>query len=256
VVPPPAPVAAPAAPVAQEEQPGGLGEVVAVDDSVAQFELGRRMQVVHVGWTLNGQVTCGNHAKADLIVPENRVVEDQPFAPCDYFVLKVRGRKGSLELRSPRELLINGDDPAQDVYEEPEKITIDVIRRDDQGEEDFAVRLQLRQDPSLPDPRARFLEIDCGDPLAAALFTRGLPTKQARELDLAGIRVTFFFDGEGVVLSKYLDTYADGQGGFKPFFVQHGEERFQTAPEDGADVRLLPGDRFVAGNAVYILRKG
>lgn len=251
----PSPAAKADKPQTAPPEAGQLGEIVAVDDAEAQFELGRRMQLVHVGWTINGQVTCGNHSAADLVVPENRVVEGQIFTPMDYFELKVRGRRGTLQVRSPRELLIDGDDPSKDVYDEPEKVTIDVIRRDDAGEEDFAVRLQLVEDKALPDPRARLLEIDCGDPLAAALFTRGLPTRQPRTLDLAGIEVTLLYDGEGVVVSDYLASYRDGDG-FKPFFIQHGGERFQTAPEDGSDIRLVPSDRLVVGNAVYVLREG
>lgn len=233
----------------------GLGEVVAVADDEAQFELGRRMQLIHVGWTINGRAVVGNHAHSDFIIPENRIVPDQVFEPRDYFVLQVRGRRGSLDLLAPSELLINGDDPKQSAYEEPEKITIDVIRRDDHGDEDFAIRLLLIEDRALPDPRARLLEVDCADPLAAALFTRGLPTRQDRVMEIGGISLNFYFDGESVVLSNYLDTYK-GPSGFRPFFVQHGDARFQTAPEDGAPLTVSAGDRLVIGNAVYLMRKG
>ncbi len=251
---PPAPPAA--APERAADSPkSSEGEVVAVDDAQAQFELGRPLQVIHIGWAVNGQFVCGNHTGADLVIPENRVADQQNFKAVDYFVLKVRGRRGSLDVVTAGELLINGDDPSQATYEELEGLTIDVIRRDDRGEEDFAVRLEVKEDKALPDPRARWVAIDAGDPLAAALFTRGLPVRSPRTLALGDLTLTLLYDGEGIEVSEYLASYRDGAG-FKPFFVQRGQERFQTAPEDGSSFRLSPGDRLVIGNAVFVLRKG
>ena len=54
--------------------------VVATDDSDARFELARPMHLVLVGWMVNGEVVCGNHTGADLVIPENRVHRGQTFA--------------------------------------------------------------------------------------------------------------------------------------------------------------------------------
>ena len=51
------------------------------------------------------------------------------------------------------------------------------------------MRLELFEDPSLPNPRARFLMIDTADKLAAALVTKGLPLGQGRTLALDGVTV-------------------------------------------------------------------
>jgi hypothetical protein len=262
VAPPPVPVAPPpvaaappvaAPPVATADEPGGFGDVVVVDEAEAQFELGRKCQIVQVGWAVNGTVVCGNHKTADLQIPETRIEAGQTFAARDYFALKIRGRRGVLEIVDAAEVLIDGASPTVTVYDEPEKVAIDVIRRDDEGFEDFSVRLQIREDRALPDPRARLIAIDPGEPLAAALFTRGLPTRQPRTLDLGGIVASFMYDGEAVAISDYLGTYLQDSG-FQPFFVQHGGERFQTAPEDGAAIQVRSGDRLVIGNRVFVVK--
>ena len=134
-------------------------------------------------------------------------------------------------------------------------MVIDVIRRDEYGEEDFGVRLGLYADRSLPDPRARLLAIDTEEPLTAALLSRGLPTRAPRTLALEGIQLTALFDGEAVEISDYLDSYKLADGSFAPFFVQQGDARFTTMPEDGATVRLSLGDRLVLGNAIYLVQQ-
>ena len=227
--------------------------VLFVDDAEAQFELGRPLHLVMTGWMVNGEVTCGNHGEADLILPESRMVESQVFQPTDYFRLKLRARKGQLEILAATEMLIDEDDPHETLYEEPESHIIDVIRRDDAGEEDFAIRLQIVTDRKLPDPRARLVSIDYEDPLAAALITRGLPKGKPRTLELGALTATFKFDGSEVVITDYLDGYYMGDDGYYPFFVQRASGRFTTAPEDGADIVLHSGDRIVIGIAVYAL---
>jgi hypothetical protein len=227
--------------------------VVATDDADARFELARPLHLVLVGWMVNGEVTCGNHAQADLVIPENRVHPRQQFAARDYFRLKVRGKKGQLEILSPEEVRIDDAEPA-DTYNDPEAHTIDVLRRDDQGDPDFVVRLRLVEEKRLPDPRARFLALDETDPLAAALVTRGLPKGSQRQLTLDGVAVTFLWDGANVTASGYLATYRRAEG-FHPFFVQQGGGRFKTAPEDGSTFALSPGDRLVVGSSVYVLRE-
>ncbi|MFT6157794.1 MAG: hypothetical protein ACJA00_000360 [Myxococcota bacterium] len=230
------------------------GEVVAVSDSNAQFELSRRMQVVQVGWMVKGQFTAGNHTGADLIIPENRIEDDQTFSPTDYFLLSVRGRKASMTIHQASEVVVDGD-PAADGELDPTGKAIDIIRRDDLGDEDFVVRIALAHDKRLPDPRARLLGIDVADPLAAALFTRGLPAGTERKLALGSLTVTAVHDGDEVVLSNYLPSYKLGDG-FRPFFVQRGEDKYKTAPEDGVDIRLSIGDRLVVDASVFEIVEG
>jgi len=246
---------APEPPAPPEAAPAHTGPtVVCVNDNEAQFELGRPVHFVLSGWMINGTVTLGNHTGADLVLPENRVVEDQSFERTDYFRLKVRGRRGSLHILSQSEVLIDEDDAAESEYAKPADHVIDVIRRDEAGEEDFAVRMELLADPKLPDPRARFLALDFEDPLAAALLTRGLPRGQGRRITLGdGMQLTLTLRGDTVTVGDYLGTYRRPDGGYHPFFVQHGESRFTTAPEDGSEFEIGAGDRLVIGHGVYVL---
>ncbi|MEO0604383.1 MAG: hypothetical protein AAF211_23310, partial [Myxococcota bacterium] len=128
------------------------------------------------------------------------------------------------------------------------------IRRDDRGDADFAVRLRVVEDRSLPDPRARFVALDFDDPLAAALVTRGLPVGTARQLGVGGLEFDLLYENDRVTVSNYLESYRRSTG-FYPFFVSHNGGRFKTAPEDGAPFELVNGDRMVIGNAVYVLRE-
>jgi hypothetical protein len=227
---------------------------VATLDADAQFELGRPMHLILAGWMVNGEVVCGNHLGADLVIPENRVRPDQTFAPVDYFKLSIRGKRGSIEVLAPTELIIDERDPTPGILPDPEAHVIDVIRRDERGDEDFAVRLVVREDKRLPDPRARLVAIDWKDPLAAALVTRGLPRAQPRTLTLGPITATFTFDKGQVSVSDYLASYRQGAG-YAKFFVQRGEGRFKTAPEDGTPFEVASGDLLVLGNGVYVLRE-
>ncbi|MEQ1507485.1 MAG: hypothetical protein ABMB14_34970 [Myxococcota bacterium] len=228
--------------------------VVFIDDAEAQFEIGRPMHLVLAGWMVNGEVVCGNHAGCDLRIPENRIRADQTLTARDYFRLRVRGRKGTLEILDPTEVEVDEASP-RPVYDDPEAHTIEVLRRDDTGERDFTVLLKLVEDRKLPDPRARFVSLDTEDPLAAALVTRGLPKGAPRTLELDGIRITFHYDGAAIHLSEYLETYRRGNGTFHPFFVQRGDERFKTAPEDGATFAVRAGDKLVIGPCVFVLRE-
>lgn len=248
------PVAAHTQDLPPEAAPRSSGTVVEVDDATAQFELGRPVQLVHVGWMIKGTMVAGNHTGADLIIPESRLTEEQSFEAKDYFELTVRGRRQSLTILDAAEVLIDEDDAKQATYEDLGEMVIDVIRRDEYGEEDFGVRVGMLDDRSLPDPRARLLAIDAAEPLTAALLSRGLPTRAPRTLTLQGVTFTMLNDGDSTEISDYLDTYRDGAG-FKPFFVQHGDQRFTTMPEDGSAVTVQTGDRLVIGNAVYTIAR-
>lgn len=231
----------------------GAGEVAVVDDQDAQFELGRPARLVQVGWAINGKVVVGNHSGADLVVPENRVESDQTFTATDYFQLKVRGRKASLSpLSGASECRIGGEPVSGDV--DLADVMVSIIRRDEDGDEDFTIDLTVVDDPALPDPRARLVSFNTDEPLAVALVTRGFPLKTERRLALHGLELTGTFDGESLTLSDYLDGYRQGDG-FRPFFHQRGGteggESFLTAPEDGSPLVLQPGDRIVVDGAVF-----
>ena len=225
------------------------GGVVVVDDHDAQFELGRPARLVQVGWAVNGSVICGNHAGCDLVIPENRIDEDQAFEVTTYFEIKVRGKRARLSEVHPDEVRIDGAAPQVD-YDDASTTVISIIRRDDEGEEDFTVDLSVQEEPGLPDPRARLIAIDTSEPLAVALMTRGFPVRAPRTLPLNGLVVTGTFDGSAITLSDYLDGYKLDDG-FLPFFVQGADGRFRTAPEDGSAIVLEPGTRIVVDGAVF-----
>ena len=86
---------------------------------------------------------CQRHSDArqpfwgHLVLPENRIVPEQIFTPVDYFQLK-HGRKGHLNILEPNELRMAVVPTAR--LQNPEGLVLDILRRDDAGDEDFTVR--------------------------------------------------------------------------------------------------------------------
>ncbi len=226
--------------------------VLVIDEARWQLECARPARLVLVGWMVAGRVTIGNHSMADIGVPHTRSSTSQIFEPADYLALKVRGRRVSgTVLQSDDVRLLKGDEEVTEA-QDLKGATIEIVRRDSDGEEDFAVVLQLQDDRTLPDPRSRLLAIDAEDRLTEALFTVGLPLHDVRDLDLGPIALRASFDGQEVVLRDYLGSYKSSEG-YQPFFITT-RGTFRTAPEDGRLITLTSGDRLIAGNAVYELR--
>jgi hypothetical protein len=248
------PIAAAATPVVAETTaavaaPARQG-VAAIDDGDARFELSRPGRLVLEGWTFNGTASCGNHYGADLVIPESRVEPGQTFSARTYFDVFVRGRKSRLDVHDTEEVRVAGG--VTQHVEPLDGHVIEVIRRDDVGDEDFTVNLSLADDPSLPDPRARLLRVVAGSSLVDALFTLGFPLRAPRGVTLGGgkLAVTGALADGALTLSGYLDSYRTADG-YLPFFVQSAGGRFQTAPEDGSPIRLVAGDRLIVDRAVY-----
>ena len=129
------------------------------------------------------------------------------------------------------------------------------MRRDIDGEEDFAVRLTVEPQPGLPDPRAQLLKIDLNEPLTAALFVRGLPMQVSRSLKLGNVLLSLTWADSQVTITDYLDTYQRSDGTFEPFFVSRQGMKFQTAPESGEAFVLQPGDQLLCGDEIHEVRK-
>lgn len=229
-------------------------EVAMVDDGDSQFELGRKAQLRLVGWSVSGEVVCGNHTGADIVLPENRIEAGQIFDPRNYFRLKVRGKRAKLSPLDPEEFQVDGASPEEETYAAVEDHRFEVLRRDEDGDEDFRIALRLEHDAALPDPRARLLSLDHDEPMVGALFTMGLPLRSDRRLTVGELDVVLHFDGEVVTLSEHLATYRRADGSFLPFFHQPEGGSFRTVPEDGSSVRIAPGDRVLVGHAVYQFR--
>lgn len=248
-----------AAPPAGSSAPGEADTtVVTVDEAAWQTELGRPGRLVLTGWMVSGSVRVGNHAGAEVVIPENRARPDQSFVPRDYVRLQVRGRRGRARLLDPQEafLRVGGQPcPEADRLDSLESVEIEVIRRDDEGEEDFRVALRLVAEDWLPDPRARLLRVDTDDPMVAGLFVLGLPLRTPRRLGLGPIEMVAAFDGSQLRVSDYLSGYRRPDGSFHPFFIQSGDLPFRTVSEDGAAFTLQEGDRILAGMAVYTYKR-
>ena len=99
---------------------------------------------------------------------------------------------------APSEVLVGGEVATEQVYTDLDGLQLEIIRRDEAGEEDFTVSLSIQTDRSLPNPRARLLAIDTDDLLAAALLARGLPVRAPRRVELDGLELTCQYDGEKV----------------------------------------------------------
>jgi hypothetical protein len=133
---------------------------------------------------------------------------------------------------------------------------MEVVRRDPDGEPDFFVALSLSAELRLPDPRAQLLKVDQDDPMVEALFTIGLPLKNARTFTLGTLTLTALFDGSRMTITDYLHSYQQADGTWHPFFIRSGVGRFHTAPEDGSPITLAPGDQLLMGTAIYRLEEG
>jgi hypothetical protein len=223
---------------------------VVVDEDSWQQELSRPAQLCVVGWMVSGNVVVGNHAGADVVIPENRSQPTQAFPARDYARLTVRGARAQMPCLDDQEAsLLEG---GRAVMASSDATTgLYVHRRDADGELDFTVALHLRATRMLPDPRARMLAMDDDDAMAMALFTLGLPLRHARTLHLGAFTVQALYDGQGVHLTDYLESYLQPDGTFLPCFVKHGDASFKTAPEDGSPILLAPGDHLMVGVTIY-----
>ncbi len=229
-----------------------LGSVVVVDEDDWQLELGRRARLRLVGWMVARTVRVGNHAAAQVVLPENRADPEQRFSPADYFSITSRGTRLAVERVSAGGeglLLVDGQPQARAAA--AAGLALEVVRRDALGAEDFRIRLHLQHDPQLPDPRAHRLVLDDGDRMVRAMFTKGLPLHAPRRLSLGPISVALTWTGDVLELADYATGYQRPDGGWWPFFVQQDGARFRTVPEDGRLVVLRPGDVILAGSALY-----
>lgn len=229
--------------------------VAVVDEEGVQVQLARPGRLVHIGWALSGEVLVGNHYGADVVVPENRLDPDQRFEACDYLSMRVRGDRGKATLLTPSEARLEKDGDSVETAKGLSDIGVEIVRRDEDGDEDFVIELAFNAQVELPDPRARLLAIDLSDRIVASLFIRGLPLGTDTRLRMGPIRATLRFDGESATLAQYLDSYRRTDG-YQPFFHRPAlASAFSTVPEDGRSLTLQPGDLLIAGVEVYRFEK-
>ena len=225
--------------------------VAIVDDEQVQFELARPARLVQIGWALSGDAVVGNYLGCAAVVPENRFDEDQEFPPQDYMKLKVRGKRGKAELVNSDEARMEKDgDPIVSV-KGLDGVRWEIIRRDEDGDEDFTVSMALDAEFSVPDPRGRLLRVDTEDPVVLGLFATGLPLGASHPVHIGPIHCNARFEAGKVMLSDYLDSYRIRDGKYQPFFIRRGADKFVTAPEDGRPVALNFGDHIISGTCVY-----
>ncbi|NOY27710.1 MAG: hypothetical protein GXP62_17745, partial [Oligoflexia bacterium] len=235
-------------------QPTDGRTVVEVDEDDWQLELTRPAAFTLKGFMVSGRVLVGNHRDAGVVIPENRSEPDQTFIARDYFELFVRGRRGTLTLLDPAEATLLTGTGQTEKTDQLQDAHLEIIRRAPDQEEDFRVKLSLTRVPGLPDPRAQFLALSDDDPMARALFTRGLPLRQDHDLTLGALKTQAHFDGDAVKLDAYLQSYRRRDGSLRPVFVQHASGPWRTLPEDGSTLTLRSGDRVLVESALFALR--
>ena len=222
-----------------------------INDENVQFELARPARLVQIGWALSGDALVGNYLGCSVIVPEMRYDDDQEFPPRDYFKLKVRGARGKAELINAEDAAMQKDGDAIVNIKGLDGVSFEIVRRDEDGDEDFRVQLGLDPDFEVPDPRGRLLRIDAEDPVVMGLFATGLPLSAKHPVQLGPIHANATYDAGKVVLSDYINSYRLPDGRYEPFFVRQGDSPFRTVPEDGRPVDLSPGDLLIAGTSVF-----
>jgi hypothetical protein len=203
-------------------------------------------------WLVAGELRIGNHAEADVILPENRAVPGQAFHPVDYFQLRCRGPRAWARRLGDGERWLRRGGAEVDEAREGEPIDLEVLRRDIFGDEDLRIRLRLEPDPTLPDPRAWALRLQPGDRMVQAMFTWGLPRGEPRRVQLGPQRLTLRWADDALELTDFLEDYRLPDGRHRPLFVRRGGGPLRAAPEDGQPVRLGPGDQLLVG--VTLLR--
>ena len=235
------------------DQPATEGVVVCVSEQDWQFELARPARFVTTGWMVAGTVTIGNHEDCDVVLPENQMEASQVFSPHTVARLKVRGNRGRMELLSPAHATLTEAARPVESSTQLDDIRLEVPRVDVDGEVDFHIHLTVEQSPALPDPRARLLRLNRDEPMAAALFTLGLPLGTPRQSRLGPITVQARWDGTVVHIADYLPTYRRPDGSFRPFFRKSVSGGFWTVPEDGRPFTLAPGDQLLCGTTCITL---
>ena len=225
--------------------------VAIVDEDEIQHQLASPARLVHIGWALSGEVTIGNHYGCDVVVPESQVQEGQLFEEQTYCSLRIRGHRGKIELLSEDQARLSRNGEPISKAKGLDQVLIEIIRRDEDGDEDFAVRLELDPKTEVPDPRGRLLAIDLSNRIVASLFTQGLPSGTKHRMRLGPIVATLHFDGAGAKVMNYLESYQLASGAFATFFLRKPGQVFQTLPQDGRPIQLQPGDELMAGVAVY-----
>jgi hypothetical protein len=224
--------------------------ILAVEEARWKLEMARPARLVQVGWMISSEVIVGNHATAQVVVPEVRAFPEQAFLTLDYFKIALRGRRGRIELLQEGEASLTVNGAAVSHTEDMENARLSIVRRDENLEPDFDIGLRVRRDEELPDPRAQLIEIDVSDRLVAALFTLGFPLRADRRVRLGRIEITLRYDGNSVRIMDYLNTYKVDHS-FLPFYHRPAGRPWKTMPEDGAPVDLRPNDGLMIGNAVY-----
>ncbi len=225
--------------------------VAIVDEDEIQHQLASPARLVHIGWALSGEVTIGNHHGCDVVVPENQVQAGQLFEEQTYCSLRVRGQRGNIELLSADQARLSRHGESISKAKGLDEVLIEIIRRDEDGDEDFAVQLELEPKTEVPDPRGRLLAIDLSNRIVASLFTQGLPLGTKHRMRLGPIVATLHFDGVGAKIMNYLESYQLDSGLFAPFFQRKPGQSFQTLPQDGRPIQIQPGDELMAGVGVY-----
>ncbi|MCB9742542.1 MAG: hypothetical protein H6740_08085 [Alphaproteobacteria bacterium] len=227
-------------------------EIIAiVNEERWQMELARPARLLLLGWAISGEAVVGNYRECAVVVPESRSEPHQLFHAHEYFKVKVRSNRGKAQLLDPEEARLRVDGDEKRTTLEIDKVEFEIIRRDADGDEDFSIILRIDPDRELPDPRARLLSIDHSDRIAQALFTVGFPQGAKRKVRLGPVRCYGTYADGRLTLSDYLRSYRQPDGSFLPFFIRKSDGVFRTAPEDGREVVIEPGDQVLVERSLY-----
>ena len=132
--------------------------VVCVDEADWQLEVSRPGSLTQTGWMVTGRKRVGNHAEADIVVPENRAVAGQRFAVADYVEVYCRGRRAQISTLDGADVRLYEGDAAVSEVQDVDAARIELIRRDPDGVEDFAACAQ----PTLDSGACDTAFADCG----------------------------------------------------------------------------------------------
>ena len=138
-----------------------------------------------IGWATRGEQFFGNSTDADMIVPESCFGSAEHLHSAKYFLLKTRRGKGTISANGhPDGLLFNKASQMPSLEKDTQfdinKVYLECIRRDNDGEPDFSIFIHKQDAFSIPG------------------FTFFAPSSFSDKIEISSMQVLFnfwFFSG-------------------------------------------------------------
>ena len=138
-----------------EVNPDSTGQVCFRNEEEWELSCTLPYQLRLIGWATRGEQFFGNSVNADMIVPESCFGSAEHLHSAKYFSLKTRRGKGTISANGHSDgLLFNkaSQMPSleKDTQSDINKVYLECIRRDNDGEPDFSIFIHKQDAFSIP----------------------------------------------------------------------------------------------------------